>query len=384
LRALIQERGISFRALAAAAYVGRSYLHELATGAKVEVSMPIAMRIDDALAAGGELVALITADPIARESRALIELLDGGDRDEAVIAACAGAQRLAVAYLTVNPTDVLDETAQLRRSAVRALARAGECRAELLIAIGRLSGVLAYVALDLGDAAAARAHIDVTWRCGQATGHDGLCGWARGTQALIARFCGQYSVALELCEDGMHYAGPSDRVRLLCGQAQSHANMDDPAAARRSLAAAAAAHDDDEDQADAGLFGFTTAKLHYYGGSSLMWSPERADSARAAAACVNAIEAWARTPEPLRPRSDIDLAHVYLATARVRLGEVVGAGMALAPILADPDRHVSWIQKRLIELVAMLAVGPYRGDREAAELSDQIASATARRTADTD
>lgn len=57
MRALRTERGLSLRKLAATAFYGKSYLHELETGAK-EPTPEVARRIDDALDAGGALAAL--------------------------------------------------------------------------------------------------------------------------------------------------------------------------------------------------------------------------------------------------------------------------------------------------------------------------------------
>jgi tetratricopeptide (TPR) repeat protein len=59
MRELLAERGISFRALAAKTFHGKSYLHELAAGRKAP-TRETARRIDIALGAGGRLVELVT------------------------------------------------------------------------------------------------------------------------------------------------------------------------------------------------------------------------------------------------------------------------------------------------------------------------------------
>ena len=56
MRALLDERGLSYRALAARTFHGKSYLQELAAGKKTP-TVEVARRIDQALDAGGELVA---------------------------------------------------------------------------------------------------------------------------------------------------------------------------------------------------------------------------------------------------------------------------------------------------------------------------------------
>ncbi|AVT34327.1 transcriptional regulator [Plantactinospora sp. BC1] len=66
MRQLRAERGISLRELARVAFYGKSYLHELETGAK-EPTQQAAQRIDDALGARGELTALATTGIRRRE-----------------------------------------------------------------------------------------------------------------------------------------------------------------------------------------------------------------------------------------------------------------------------------------------------------------------------
>lgn len=57
LRELLNERGTSYRALAARTFYSKSYLHDLATGRKPPAP-DVAARLDEALGAGGQLAAL--------------------------------------------------------------------------------------------------------------------------------------------------------------------------------------------------------------------------------------------------------------------------------------------------------------------------------------
>src|SRR5262245_9514805 len=63
MRELREARGLSYRALAARTFVGKSYLQELTSGIK-SPSVQIARRIDEALEAGGELVGYVVAAPV--------------------------------------------------------------------------------------------------------------------------------------------------------------------------------------------------------------------------------------------------------------------------------------------------------------------------------
>ncbi|MFC6014966.1 helix-turn-helix domain-containing protein [Plantactinospora solaniradicis] len=105
MRELRLERGISLRELARIAIYGKSYLHELETGMK-EPTQQAAQRIDDALGAGGELVALAST----------------GMRRREVIARAGIAVALPQTILSYGrqvgagvPQQIIQRTARLRR-----------------------------------------------------------------------------------------------------------------------------------------------------------------------------------------------------------------------------------------------------------------------------
>src|SRR5689334_1971506 len=60
LHELIEQRQASYRALAARVHYGKTHVHDLATGRKAPTA-DIAQRLDEALGAHGELVALATS-----------------------------------------------------------------------------------------------------------------------------------------------------------------------------------------------------------------------------------------------------------------------------------------------------------------------------------
>lgn len=108
LRQLRASRGLSLRALAGVSYYAKSYIHELETGRK-QPTHQVAQRIDDALDAGGELVAMVDVRPEGVRRRSLVAaagiaaalpraLLDGGPKLGSSV-----------------PRQLLDRTARLRR-----------------------------------------------------------------------------------------------------------------------------------------------------------------------------------------------------------------------------------------------------------------------------
>ena len=122
-----------------------------------------------------------------------------------------------------------------------------------------------------------------------------------------------------------------------------------------------------------GLFEFSLAKQHYYAGSSLIWLEGREDAERAEREALQAITMWEGEPPETRSLDDEALAHVYLGTARLHLGELDGGMSAIRPILDLPEeRKISWIVKRLDRFSDMLTRPPYHGSPVARDAAEEI------------
>jgi len=249
--------------------------------------------------------------------------------------------------------------------------------ADIYVILGRIQGVLAYAALDLGDADGAMVHAAVAWTCAERASDNELRAWVRGTQSLIARFSADYNTALSYVLDGLSRPAPgTGRLRLLCGLAQCRANLGDSKGANAALDQAQREREE-LDSADSvqGLFTFSEAKQHYYAGSSLIWLPGAADAERAVREAKRAIEMWENETPEARSLDDEALAHVYQATAHLQLGELDATYTALRPVLELPkERQISWIKKRMTRIASMLNAERYRGSSLAKELREEIGS----------
>ncbi|MFI8942719.1 hypothetical protein [Streptomyces syringium] len=308
-------------------------------------------------------------------SRDLVELADL-ELDELH----AGVEETAIDYLGTAPRPMLHRADALRGdvlSRLRDYRHGPHERSDLYVAAGRLSGILAYSALDLGDPDAALEHARAAGRCAQYAGDMELLMWVRGTQSLISRFSGDYGIALDYVRDGLQYAGDvpgTGEARLLCGEVQCLANLGDSKATNRTLHIAERARERvQRPDSLAGLFEFSETKQRYYAASSLIWLDGREDARTAATEAEAAIASWERMPAAQRSLDDERLCHIYLATARVQLGEVEAATEAMAPVLALPvEDQISWINKRAHRVGSILSAPRYQNSSVSADLKDAI------------
>jgi transcriptional regulator with XRE-family HTH domain len=382
-------RCMSLADLAERVHYHRGFIHHVESGRRAP-SRELAEAVDIALEAGGTLLALYEAEDRARKeeaatkrtlaaslatTRSLVELadLELGELH-------GGLEETVIDYMSTPPGPILHRANAIREDVLgrlRDYRHGPHERADLYRTAGYLSGLLSYAALDLGDPDGAMEHARAAGRCARYAGDSDLLVWVRGTQSLIARFNGDYGVALEYVRDGMTHVTEGNgtgEARLLCGEAQCLANLGDSRAANQLLNAAEQARERVR-QPDRlpGIFTFSETKQRYYAGSSLIWLDGGDDARRAAGEAEAAISEWEQMPPEKRSLDDERLCHIYLATARVQLGNVEGAAEAMAPILALPrDLQISWINKRAARVGSMLSVPRFQGSPAADDLREAI------------
>jgi transcriptional regulator with XRE-family HTH domain len=389
LRQLRAANGWSLRDLGTRMHFNRGYIGKVEQGEKFP-ERHFAETADRVLDANGALVRAWEIDAQRRwEAEKVGRLLIASTRDSLRLLAGSeermelsdldGATRqLAVDYLHTPPAPMLEQGVELRSEALRRL-RQHQYRptelADLYLIVGRLQGVLAYSALDLGDPTAATTHAEAAWLCAERAADNELRTWVRGTQSLIARFEADYERAMSYVVDGLRYhSAGTGRLRLLCGYAQCHANLGSSQGTNDALDLALIERER-LTTADplGGIFEFSEAKQRYYAGSSLIWLDGRPNAERAAREAGQAIQIWENEPPQTRSLDDEALAHVYRGTAYLQLRQLDAANTAIRPILElPPERQISWIRKRLTRFAHMLRHEPYDGSHEAADLYNEI------------
>lgn len=282
MRALLRQRGLSFRALAARTYHGKSHLHDLAVGRKAPTP-DVARRIDDALGAGGTLAAL--ADPDA--AAAPPAWGDGWHRADAEHLADmltrsaptpGNAAALAHQWLIADPPQLYElragrrvghatvervehRVAQLRRlddhigghqtyalvtaelSATADLLRAGAYTEpvgrRLLSAAADLCQLGGFIAADTGRRGDARRLYLAGMRAGHAAGDPATAGNNLSALAYLEANIGDPREAVTLARTA--YVGaraaadPAGRALLLERAAWAHARAGDAGPAERTL-----------------------------------------------------------------------------------------------------------------------------------------------------
>ncbi|WP_109507373.1 helix-turn-helix domain-containing protein [Nocardioides speluncae] len=386
LRTARARRGLSLSELGRATTYDRSAVANIEAGRRTP-DRRFAEDADTYLDAAGEVVAAWDRDTAERDARLEQRRLERLANAESLALAADTADvdgigeqaaSLAVAYLAETPSVMLREAATARHAALALLSRGGlsaESYADLLLATGRMSGVLAYAALDLGQPDQALQHTEAAWRCAVLAGDDELRAWVRGTQSLITRFTEDFPRALAYAIDGQQYVhgGPA-LARLLCGQAQTMAGLGASASVAAVLNDAERAREVPGPDG-AGIFAFRETKQRYYAGSSLVFGEESKEWHLAEREAVAAVLDWETGPVVDRSLSDEALCRVYAATARVQLGELEGTRDALAPILDLPeDRRISWIKKRMGRIVTILDEPPYNGSPQAKNLRAELSA----------
>lgn len=389
MQALRCRSGHTFGTLADAVRYDRSHLHHVESGRRT-ADRHLAESVDTVLRANGRLLGAWEREDVARAEQAATrrtlaaslattrDLMELAELDLADLH--AGVEETAVDYLGTPPAPMLQRANNLRADALRRLKqrhhRPNE-RSDLYLIAGRLSGVLAYAALDLGSADAAMQHAAAAGRCAEYAGDTELAAWVAGTQSLICRFQGDYGAAMEYIDAGFEHVGDgtgTGEARLLCGRAQCAANLGGSRMANHALDEAVDARGRiRRPDSVPGLFAFSRAKELYYAGSSLIWLQGGDDARRAVVSAETAIDLWETGPPDDRSLDDERLAHIYAATAYVQLGEVEAAAAHLQPILGLPaEEQISWIVKRSERIAGMLSDRRFAGDPAAAEMVESI------------
>ncbi|GAB2788455.1 helix-turn-helix domain-containing protein [Streptomyces daliensis] len=224
-------------------------------------------------------------------------------------------------------------------------------------------------------------HARTAWACADAAGHNGLKGWVRGVESLIAFWNGHPRQAAGLARSGQQYVAPgSIGVRLASLEARALAVAGDQRGAAAALATAAQARDAMcEPDEMPGVFSFPAAKQLAYAGTTYLAIGGAHNVQQAVEAAQAAVGLYRSTTDDDRSVGDLHAAHLDLARCHMVAGEIDATEAMIGFVPKTPPGHLSAsIRPRLSDLADELGAAQYRGAPQVAHLSDRIRSTTHR------
>lgn len=245
----------------------------------------------------------------------------------------------------------------------------------LLAAIG--TGMLAKASHDLGDPRSAMTHARTAVICAENAAHDGMQGWIRGLQSMVAYWAGQHQTAIKYARMGQPFASRTAgtaRIWLSSLEARACAALGDVEGTQSAILKAESAWDqtlpDDLDQYG-GILTFTRPRQLYYAADALVWLPNDAVDSESAADI--ALSAYEDAPSAIRSFSDEAGTRTDLALGRLANGELEGAVDALGPVFDLPaERRINGIRTSMMHVHEALRGAAFRQVSGAADVREQI------------
>jgi hypothetical protein len=390
-----RRREMSLGALGTLAFCTRQHLSAMELGER-RGSLDTAERLDRSLGAAGDLLQRYRRERLGSRSvglRAMDDADDDVDRDITHAASTSSGgndgqaraltesvelsrqaeaselgpvtlqhldlavQRYGANYLQVPPQELFQQITEQRRYVVELLRRRHTLAegSGLYVVCGWLTGLLAHLALDMGNVQAARAHAVTALQLATETGHGDLAAWVWGTRAMIETYCGDAREAVRCTEVGQRLTrrGSSAAVRLPAQAARAFGRLGDEANLQVALEDAEKAFSDLDEVPTGSILSFDAPYLPFYAGTAYAWlggRPRRVEeyAERTLMLCGATPTAWPVTRA---------LARVDLATARIAQGAPdVAAHLGSEVInIYENERQVTLILRRAGELRTGLA-----------------------------
>ncbi len=282
-------------------------------------------------------------------------------------------RRLARDYLNNPPLPLMLATLRVRNRVFTLLEgrqHPNQTRHLYLIA-GRLCGLLAWMAGDVGRHSEAETQARTGWLCAELAGADGLRTWIRATQSKVAYWDGRIQESARLADDGLRFAA-SDSARVLLASlgARAWARVGNTEEAHASLAQAEEEREHAGEDEVGGLYGFSEAQQSYLAGTTYLWLREPEQALRAADRAIWLYEVGNQADRFYGAET---LALIDAATAHLQANELDGAAEKLQPVLALPqEQRLETFTLRLGEMRDSLRRSRHAISRPAVDMQRQI------------
>jgi tetratricopeptide (TPR) repeat protein len=267
-------------------------------------------------------------------------------------------ERVAHAYLTAEPTELIEEV-RLHVAWVRRLLnnrRAPAQHHRLYVQLGILTGILAQLSLAQGHHDATQAHCAVAMQAADKVGDRQLRAWILSIEAMLAAYTNRHQDVIDLTDAGLRSAGQAastTTAKLASLQARAHATLGNRQAAEAALAwARQMLGQVPPEEQERGLFAFPEEKLASHEGQ--VWlqlgAPERAQES-----LQRALRLLDRATGARRSPVDQAMVRLHLARSHAELGQFDQACRQAEQALAlHRQRPVDHTRRRALELVTLL------------------------------
>jgi hypothetical protein len=282
-------------------------------------------------------------------------------------------RRISRGYLNNPPLPLMLNTIRVRNRVFTLLEgrQHPEQTRHLYLTAGRLCGLLAWIASDVGRHAEADTQARTAWLCAELADADGLRAWVRATQSKVAYWDGRVRESARLAGDGLRFSAPDTaRVLLASLGARAWARLGDADEAHAALHTAEDERGRAGEDEVGGLLGFSEAQQSYMAGSTHLWLKEPQQALAAAERSVWLFDVGNQSERFYGAEM---LALVDAAAALTQGGELDGAAERLRPVLElPPEQQLDTFTSRLGELRDGLRRSRYAMSRPAVEMQRQI------------
>jgi transcriptional regulator with XRE-family HTH domain/tetratricopeptide (TPR) repeat protein len=282
-------------------------------------------------------------------------------------------RRISRDYLGNPPVPLMLSTLRVRNRVFTLLEgrqHPGQTR-HLYLTAGRLCGLLAWMASDLGRHAEAETQARTAWLCAELAGADGLRAWVRATQSKVAYWDGRVAQSATLAADGMRFtASDTARVLLASLSARAYARIGDADEAHAALHRAEEERERAGEDEVGGLLGFSEAQQSYLAGSTHLWLKEPKEALAASDRAVWLFDVGIQSERFYGAEM---LALMDAATALVHSGDLEGAADRLRAVLdLPPEQRLDTFTSRLGEMRDALRRSRYATTRTSADIQRRI------------
>ncbi|MER6498378.1 hypothetical protein ABT218_02910 [Streptomyces sp. NPDC001455] len=248
---------------------------------------------------------------------------------------------------------------------------------DLYVGAGVLCGVLANASFDLGRYDAAETQARTAFLFGELAGHNGLCAWVRGLQALISYWDGRPADAVRLAESGTGFTPESGtaHIRLESIKARAYGQLGRADDALGALSAADRLRErlTDADELPGGMMAFPLEKQLFYASSTHLWLAGPLHLSDAEARADESVEMFEAAPPERRRLGEMSLARMDLAMARLGRGDLDGAADQIQEVLAiSARRRTESVDRRVGHFSRQLALHPGAGSPVAVGMRESI------------